>query len=49
MTLFAFIITSVNFQLKLMSAKFLFPTISCNELSIWYDIVSDATSIGSIA
>ena len=34
MTLFAFIVISVKFQVKLMSAKKKNPRISCNELSI---------------
>ena len=43
MTLFVFIIISVKFQLKLMSAKFFLPIISWNELSItlsilWYNL-----------
>ena len=43
MTLFAFIIASVKFQLKLFSAYFFIPLISCNELSVtlstlWLDL-----------
>ena len=40
MTLLDVHITSVKFQLKLMSTKFLLPMISCNELYIYNTIYS---------
>ena len=41
--LFAFIIISVKFQVKLMSANFFLPMISCNELSITLGRVDDSS------
>ena len=42
--MFAFIITSVKFQDKLMSAKCFLPKISCNKLSITLYLLNAATA-----